>query len=168
MRQMVDHPFHPQHPLRPAKAAKGGGRLGVGAQAVRGDAGGGQQIGVVGMQHRAVSHRQRQVHRPTAAGILCDIKGVDAPIRAIAQIIIDAEIMPLARDDHVVIAVVAHFTGLAGQPGGHGTGHGQSVTLGFLAAKPAAHPTHFGPDGMHWQANRIGDFMLYFSGMLGG
>ena len=59
VRRMVDHPLDSQHPLRTAKAAKGGGRLGIGAQAVRDDARMGQVIGVVGMQHRPVCHRQR-------------------------------------------------------------------------------------------------------------
>ena len=167
MRQMIDHPFHPQHPLRPPKATKGGGGLGVGFQAVRGDPDGGQQIGIIRMQHGPVGHRKRQVHRPTAAGIMGKIKRLDAAIRSITQIIVNPEIMPLAGDDHVIIAVITHLAGLAGQPGGNGTSDGQRVALGFLAAKPTPHPAHFGPDRVHRQANGLGDFVLNFSGILG-
>ena len=61
MGNVIQHALHPHHPLRSAKAAVSGGALGVGAQPVAFDADIAQVIAIVGMQHGAVRHRQRQI-----------------------------------------------------------------------------------------------------------
>ena len=61
VRDLVHHPLDPQHPLRPAEAAKGGGASMLvlsRCEVIRHRR---QQVGVVGVQHRPVGDRQRQV-----------------------------------------------------------------------------------------------------------
>ena len=75
--------------------------------------------------------------------------------------------MPFAGDDHVIVPVIAHFTGLAGQPRGDGAGAGQRVALAFLAAETAPHTAGFHPNHMHRHAQGFGHFMLNFRWVLG-
>ena len=167
-RDMIHHPFNPQHPLRAAKSAVCGGGLGVGFQTVGFNPDIRQVIGIVGMQHRAVSHRKGQILRPAATGELQKLQPQYAAGVIHTCAVGNAEIMALAGDDHIIIAVIAHFAGLAGQTRGNRTGAGQSIALTFLAAKAPAHATGFDADGMHGFANGLGDLVLNFSGVLGG
>ncbi len=165
---MVHHPLDPHHPLRATEAAEGRGALGIGAQSVRRDAHGGQPIGVVGVQHRAVGHGQGQVLRPAAAGVLGEDDAGDPPRVVEARVIVDAEIVALAGDDHVVVAVVAHLDGAARAGGHQRAGNGERVALAFLAAEAAAHAPRFHPHGMHGHPQRMGDLVLDFRRVLGG
>jgi len=119
------------------------------------------------MQHRPVRHGQRQILRPAAAGVLRKIDRQDPARRVMAHGIVDAEIMPLAGDDHVVITVIAHLGRPPGQSGGNGTGAGQRVALAFLAAETAAHAPRLDADGMHRQAQRVGHLVLDLGRVLG-
>ncbi len=109
MAQMVEHPLDPHHALRPAEAAEGGGGLGVGLPAVALDPHMVEQIGVVGMQHRPVRHRQRQVLRPAAAGVLHELDAEKPALGIRPGAVVDAEVVALAGHHHVVVAVVAHL-----------------------------------------------------------
>jgi hypothetical protein len=60
----LDH----DHALRPAEAAEGGVALGVGLAAVRRDLHVRQEVGVVGVEDRAVGHRPGQVGAEAAVG----------------------------------------------------------------------------------------------------
>ena len=91
----------------------------------------------------------------------------DAAIVVEPDCVIDAEIVALAGDDHIIIAVIAHFAGLARQARGHGAGHGQGVALTFLAAKTTPHAAGFDAHTMHRHANGLGHFVLNFGGVLG-
>ena len=164
---MVHHPLDPENPLRSAKAAIGGGGLGIGLEPVRGDPRGGQEIGVVGMEHGAVGHRDRQIKRPAAAGVLGEIDAQNATVLVIGHIIVDPEIVPLAGDGHVVVAIIAHLGGAARLGCHHGAGTGQRIALAFLAAKAAAHPAGLDPHGVHWLADRLGDLVLDLGRVLG-
>ena len=57
-RNMIHHPFNPDNPLRPAKTSIRSGGLGVGAKAMTADFNIGQMIGIIGVQHGAITHRQ--------------------------------------------------------------------------------------------------------------
>ena len=85
-----------------------------------------------------------------------------------AHAILDPQIMPLAGDHHVIVAVIAHLAGAPRGMGGHGAGDGQSVALRFLAAKAAAHPARLHPHRRHRQMQRMGHLVLNLSRMLGG
>jgi len=120
------------------------------------------------MQHRPVRHREAEVDRPAAAAVLPELHRGDAPLGIVAHGIVDAEIMPLAGDGHVVVAVIAHLGGLAGARRHHGAGDGQVVALAFLAAEAAAHAPRLDPHAMHRQAQGMGDLVLDLARMLSG
>ena len=124
-------------------------------------------VSVVGVQHGAVGHGQAEVHRPAAAGVMGHVQRGDAPRLVKACVVSDAEIMPLAGDDHIVIAVIAHLAGFAGQRRGDRTGNRQRVALAFLATETAAHAPGLDPHGMHRATNGMGHFVLNFGRVLG-
>ena len=168
MGNVIQHPLDPHHALRAAKAAIGGGALGVGAQPVAFDADIAQVIAIVGMQHGPVRHRQGQILAPAAAEEMRELHPQNPPLSVMADAIGNPQIMPLAGDHHVIVAVIAH---LAGPPRGarrHGAGNGQSVALRFLAAKAAAHPARLHPHRRHRQMQRMGHLVLNLGRMLGG
>ena len=167
-RDVIHHPLDPHHPLRPAKAAKGGGALGVGAQPVAFDPHRRQVIGVVGVQHGAVGHRQRQILGPAAAHQMHELDPPHPALIVAPDPVAYAQIVALAGDHHVVVAIIAH---LARPPGGarrQRTGDRQRVALAFLAAKPAAHAAHLDPHRVHRQAKRLRHLVLNLGRMLAG
>ena len=91
-----------------------------------------------------------------------------APLIIYSGTVTDPHVMPFSGDDHIIVAVIAHFARPPGGAGSHRTGDGQSVALTFLAAKAAAHPAHFDPDGRHRHMQGMGHFVLNFRRMLGG
>ncbi|MPL80129.1 hypothetical protein SDC9_26022 [bioreactor metagenome] len=168
MREMLHRALDAQHPLRPAEAAIGGVRLGVGAQPVAFDPQRRDEIGVVGMQHCPVADRQAEVGRPAAAGQL-DEFGPQKPALGIgADPVVDAEIVALAGDDHVIVAVVAHLACPPGQPRRHRAGNGKVIALALLAAEAAAHAPHLDPHVVHVQAERLGHLVLHLGRVLRG
>ena len=125
-------------------------------------------VGVIGVQHGAVGDGQAEVHGPAAAGEMGEIKRGNAARILEPDGIVDVEIVAFAGDDHVIIAVIAHFARLAGEGGGDGTGHRERVALAFLAAETTAHAAGLHTHRMHGLADGMGDFVLNFGGVLGG
>ena len=80
----------------------------------------------------------------------------------------DAQIMALAGDHHVIVAVITHLGGPPGAGGHHGAGNGQRIALAFLAAKAAAHPPHLDPHRRHRQVQRMRHLVLNLGRVLGG
>ena len=83
------------------------------------------------------------------------------------HIIGHAEIVAFSGDSEIVVSVIAHPAGLAGQARGNGAGNCQSIALAFLTAEAAAHASHFRPDGMHRDAQSIRHLVLDFGRVLG-
>ncbi|VDC25549.1 hypothetical protein PARPLA_02019 [Rhodobacteraceae bacterium THAF1] len=164
---LVHHAFDPDHTLRPTEAAKRCGRRGIGAQPVRVDARGGQVVGIVCVQHRAVGDGDRQVLAPAAAGELFEGDALHPASVIESHIVSDAEVVAFAGDDHVVVAVVTHFCGATGLRGDQCAGDGQGVALAFLATEPAAHAPHLDPHGVHRYAQRMRDLVLDLGRVLG-
>ncbi len=167
MGYLRQHPFYTQDALGAAKSTIGRRRLGVGFQTVAFNPGCRQQIGIISMQHGPVGHRDGQIQRPAAAGILHKFNTNDPAFLVIAHMIIDPEIVTLAGDDHIVIAVIAHFARLACSARRHRTTHSQCIALAFFAAKTAAHAPDFDPNCIHRHAQGMGHLMLYFGWVLG-
>jgi hypothetical protein len=119
------------------------------------------------MQHGTVGHGQREVLAPAAADQLGEVDTPDAARVVEAHLVAYLQVMPLAGDDHVVVAVVAHFARAVQAMGRHGAGHGQPVALAFLATKATTHPPHLDPNGGHGQVQRMGDLMLDLGRVLG-
>ena len=78
----------------------------------------------------------------------------------------DAEIMALAGDRHVIVAVITHLAGRARVPRRDGAGDGRGIGLTFLTAKSAAHAPGFHPHRMHGPAKGLGHLVLDFARML--
>ena len=133
---------------------------------MRGNPAGIQQIGVIAVQHRPVCNGQGQVHRPAAAGVMGEIHPQQPPAVVKSRIIVDAEIVPFAGDDHVVVSVITHLAGSPRRPGSDSAGHSQRIALRLLAAKAAAHAPHFNPHGVHRHTQRLGNLMLNFRRVL--
>ena len=167
MADVIHHPLDPHDPLRAAEPAKRRGAGRVGLQPMGGNPDMRNEIGVVSVQHRAVCHRQRQVGRPAAAHELVELDRDELALGRDARLVGDAEVVPLAGDRHVVVAVIAHLAGLAGQRCGHGTGDGERVALALLAAETAAHAPGFDPDRVEGKRQRLGHLVLDFGRMLG-
>jgi len=119
------------------------------------------------MQHRTVGHGKGQVHRPATAGVMGEIQRRDAASGVKAYGIVDAEIVAFACDDHIVIAVIAHFAGASRAGGCHGTGHGERIALTFLATKTTAHAPRLYPHGVHRRAKRLCHLVLDLGRVLG-
>ena len=167
MGHMIEHPLDPQHALRPAEATIGGGALHIGLEPVAFDPQRRDVIGVVRVQHGAVGHRDRQILRPAAAGILQEIHRQQLALVIEPGAVINAEIMALAGDHHVVVAVIAHLGRPARRGGHHRAGDGQRVALALLAAKTAAHAPGFDPHGVHRQVQRMRHLVLDLGRVLG-
>ena len=69
------------------------------------DADGGHPIGVVGMEHRAVHDAGGEIRRIAAAGEKLDRIALDAPLLVEADLPVAAEIVALAGEDEIVVAV---------------------------------------------------------------
>ena len=78
-----------------------------------------------------------------------EVHGGEPAVTVEPYVVFNAEIMPLAGDDHIVIAVIAHLAGPSRRPRGDGAGHGQRVPLTFLAAEAAAHAPRLDADRVH-------------------
>ena len=90
------------------------------------------------------------------------------PVCVEADAIVDAEVVPLAGDDHVVVAVVAALGGPARQLGDQRRGGGRQVALALLAAEAPAHAAHLDRDGVARHAQHVRDLVLDLARVLGG
>jgi len=142
-RYFVNHILDTEHALRPAEPAKRriGNRMRFAA--MRNDAYIFEVISVVAVKHRAVIYRARQIGRHAAARREHELDTLDPASTVETDVVIDDEIVPLARHDHVVVAVEAQ---LAGAPRfiRHQSGNaGNQCRLAFFAAKGTTHTAAF-------------------------
>ncbi len=72
-----------------------------------------QIIGVVGVQHGAISDRYRQIKRPATPYILVHDEGLNFAACVKGGSVFQTEIVAFSSDNHIVIAVVTHFAGAA-------------------------------------------------------
>jgi hypothetical protein len=164
---VVEHHFDGEHALGPAEAAEGGVGHRVGAAAQAADGHRVEVVGVVGVEHRAVVDRARQVGREAAAGG-ARRRPVMRPSGVEAHVVVDAEVVALAGGAHVVVAVEAQ---LDRPPAGPGEQRGDAGPLGglrLLAAEAAAHPAAFAAHLVHAPAEGAGHRLLHLGGVLGG
>src|ERR1035438_4289098 len=97
-----------------------------------------QEIGVVGMKHRAVDHSCADVRGASAAGGELEAHAIDTSPGAKADGPIDPEIMPLAGHHHVDVAVESKFARPPGNLRGKRGNDRPLRGLGFLSTKAAA------------------------------
>ena len=97
-------------------------------------------------------------------------EALEVPMHAVrveTRVVVHPEIVALAGDRHVVIAVVAHARWSPGACCDHSAGDGQGIPLAFLAAKAAAHAPDLDPHGVHRELQRLGDLVLDLGRVLG-
>ena len=164
----LDQALGTDRPLWSAETAEGGVGDGMGSQGLGVEAYGRIEIGVVGMEERAVGHRAGKVGREAAAGGEQDIDSQDVAFIVEADFVIDHEIVALAGGDHVVVAVGPELDRPAGAPCRQRGDGGEDVALGFLAAEPAAHAADLAGDGVARHIQHMRHRMLDLAGMLGG
>ncbi len=163
----LDDAFGGDHALRAAEAPESGVGDGVGLQrqGLRVDRL--VEVGVVAVEQRAVGDRAGEVGGEAAAGGEQEIDALDAAFVVEADAVIDLEVVALAGDDHVVVAVGAQLGGAAGLLGDQGRRGGEQVRLGFLAAEGSAHAPDFDGDGVGGDVQHVGDDVLDLAGVLG-
>ena len=119
------------------------------------------------MEHRPISNRQRQILCPATAGVVFYINGLDQTIAVKTTGIVDPKIVPFARNDHVVVAIITHFTGFSRLQRRDCTSNSKRITLALFAAKPSSHSTGFNPNGVHRFADCMCNFVLDLGRVLG-
>ena len=134
-----DHRLDGEHALRPAEAAEGRGRLRVRLAAVAHHFELRQVVAVVDVQHGAVVHRAGEVDAVAAARSHRHLQTEDAPACIETGLVVEAEIVPLAGDHHVVVAVRAQLDGAAELVRRERRALAEDAGVAFLAAEAAAH-----------------------------
>ena len=163
----IHHLLDSHHALRPAEAAEGGVRHQVRLAATGGDARAVEVVAVVGMEHGAVGDGAGEVGGEAAIGGLHEFDAADAPGFVESDLVVDAERMPLARHDHVVVAVEPELGRPPGLHGGESGDDGPLRRLRFLASEAAAHAPHLDRHGVARPVKRVGDQVLHLARMLG-
>ncbi len=162
--RLLDH----HHALRATKAAEG--RVGhrVRLAAMAGDPRLIQIVGVVGVEHGPLDNGVGQVRRVATAPGHHDLRALNHALLVKADVVGVEKVVALAGLHHVIGArqSVLHRTlGGVGQQGGH---TGDRRSLGFLAAKAAAHATYRGGHRVNRQPQYLGHQLLHLGGVLAG
>ena len=166
-RNAVENVFDGDCTLRAAKSAKGRVRLCVGARGKSLDINVAQVVGIVDMTHRTRHDRAGQIGRISGTGHQFDLQRLQQSLMVKSSFVIEREIMALAGDHHVVVAVKAKLHGAAQPLCGDRGDTGKLRRLRFFAAESAAHSPCFHHDLVCAQFQRMRDQMLHFSRMLG-
>ncbi len=98
-----------------------------------------EEIRVVAVEHRAIVDRTRQIGRDAAARGEHEVDPLDAPTIVKADVVVDDEVMALARHYHVVVAVEPQFARPACLDRHHGCDASNRCRLTFLAAERTTH-----------------------------
>ena len=164
---LLQHPFACHHALRAAEAAKGGVGDGVGLERQRAQLDRRQPIAVVGVEQAAVGDRAREVGRPAAARGEGHVETLDQAVAVEAHLVVDDEVVALAGDHHVVVAVGPALGRAAGLLGDQRAQAGEQVALRLLAAEGAAHAADLDRDRVRGDAQHLGDHVLDLGRVLG-
>ena len=159
-RDCVHHALDRDHALRAAEAAKGGVGDGVGLEAAGEDRNVGEPIAVAGVKHRAVTDAGRKVRGTAAARVERHFVTRDHALVVVSHSPIGAEIVALAGQCEIVVAIEADLARSPRQARGERRDRRPGAGLAFLAAEAAAHPAGFhGDEGVRY-AEDAGDDVL--------
>src|SRR5450631_1059035 len=135
----IDDALDGEDALRATETAKRRVGDGVGFDAPGTNPVGRQEIGVVGMKHRAVDHACADVRGASTAGGELEVHSIDKSFGTKTNGPVDPKIMPLAGHHHVGVAVEPKFAWPSRNMRGERGNDRPLSGLGFLAAKAAAH-----------------------------
>ena len=159
-RDCVHHALNGDHALGAAEAAKGGVGYGVGLQPAGQNRNVREPVAVAGVKHRAVTDAGRKVRGTAAARVERHFVTGDHAVVVVSHSPIGAEIMALAGQREVVVAIEADFAGVARRARGERRDRRPGASLAFLAAEAAAHPPRLhGDEGVRYSKD-AGDDVL--------
>ena len=118
------------------------------------------------MEHGAVDDAARQVRRIAAAGEMLDRIAQDAPLAVESHLPVAAEIVALAGEDEIVVAIEPQLAGPPRDLRGKGRDGRPLRRLALLAAEAAAHAADLAGDIGVRDAEHAGDDMLHLGRML--
>ena len=133
--------FNAKHALRATKTAERCSALRVGFAAVADEFQVGNVVAVVDVQTGTVIDGARVVGAVTAARHERDVGAQNAAFIVITHFVVDAEIVTLARDHHVVIAVHAQLDGALQFECGQSSALAENAGVAFFATKATPHAT---------------------------
>ena len=119
------------------------------------------------MEHGAVDDALGKVRGAAAAGEVLDGVALDPALAVEADPPVGAEIVALAGEDEVVVAVETDLAGAAGDAGGERGERSPLRRLALLAPEAAAHSAHLAGDVGVGQAEHAGDDVLHLRRVLG-
>ena len=128
-----------EHALGATKAAEGGGALGVGFATMADQFQSRDVITVVDVQTSAVVDRAGVIGAVPATRHQGDVGTQNATVGVKTHFVIDAEIMALAGDGHVVVAVDAQLDRLLQLEGRQSRALAEDAGVALFAPKAAAH-----------------------------
>ena len=134
-----DDGFDAKHTLRATKATESGGALRVGFAAVADQLEVGDVVAVVDVQTRTIVNGTRVINAVAATRHERDVGTQDTAFVVVTHFVIDAEVVTLARDHHVVVAVDAQLDGTLQFEGGQCSALTENAGIAFFAAKATAH-----------------------------
>jgi len=163
---VVEDPFDHHHSLRSAEAAKCRVRYRVRLATVRFDGDVFEKICIVHMRHRAIVDRTGEIGRVSAPRGEQHFERKQSTLLIEAHVVVGQEIVALAGDDHIEIAIEPKFHGTMSFMREHRDCRGQQSRLTFLAAKAAAHSAALNRYAVCGNVERVRDDGLHFGGML--
>ena len=159
-RDLLHHGLDGRHALRATEAAEGRGRGVVGEADAATDVDMLEMVGVVGMEHRPLHHRGREIGGGPAVGVKPHDIGADPALVVEAHLPGGVVGVPLAGAPHVVVAAVDDAGRPAGASGDERRHDRRERALGFLAAEAPSHPLADADDLVHADAECLGDDVL--------
>jgi len=119
------------------------------------------------MEHSPIGNGAREVRRHAAVRRLVKLDGLDAAGIVETHVVVDAEVVPLAGHDHVVVAVEPNLGGPPSLLHDQGRDGSEQRRLRFLAAEASAHAPQLYRHGVLRPAQNAGHVMLHFGRVLG-
>ena len=167
-RDVVDHVLDADHALRSTEPAESGVGDRVRLATERQDADVVEVVAIVAVEHRTVVDRPGEIRRVAAAAREDEVDAEDASLVVESDLVLGDEIVPLAGQHHVVVAVDAQLHGPAGPAREECGDAREEARLAFLAAEAAAHPPALDDDVARRQIERVRDLVLHLARMLRG
>ena len=164
---VFDHRLDAEHALRAAKAAERSGTLHVRLATVADDVQVGQVVAVVDVQDGAVVHRAGVIGAVAATRGQHHVQTQDAAFVVKARLVVDAEIVTLAGDGHVIVPVGAQLDRPVQLEGRQRCALAEDAGVAFFAPEPAAHAPADHLNVVRVQVQGGGRFALVAVGVLG-
>ena len=119
------------------------------------------------MEQRPIRDRTAEIGRPAGPRPELAVNAGDLAVLVKADVVIDDEIVALAGDREIVVAVGTELDRPPELFGGQRRNYGEEIPLGLLAAEPATHAPDRNRHRVGRHAESVADHVLDFARMLG-